>query len=297
MGQRVVSMEARLGVAILLQDPKTSVTDLARELGVSRQFIYNVKARFEEGGIEGLVPLSRAPLVVANRIPRPVERRIIELREELVPENGPGMIWYHLCREALRPLPRESTVWRVLRRHGLIEDQPEKRPKSAIHRFQYDNPNDCWQFDATTWPGSEFGFEIMSCLDDCSRQLMACRAVASATTEAAWELFCTASQAYGLPVMALSDNGLAFSGKLRGFEVAFERNLRELGVRAVTSRPYHPQTCGKIERFHQTLKKWLRAQHWVWADLEAFQCALDRFREFYNERRPHRALGGHTPGE
>ena len=126
---------------------------------------------------------------------------------------------------------------------------------------------------------------------------MACRAVASATTEAAWELFCTASQAYGLPVMALSDNGLAFSGKLRGFEVAFERNLRELGVRAVTSRPYHPQTCGKIERFHQTLKKWLRAQHWVWADLEAFQCALDRFREFYNERRPHRALGGHTPGE
>ena len=89
-------------------------------------------------------------------------------------------------------------------------------------------------------------------------------------------------------------NGLAFTGKFRGFEVAFETNLRALGITPITSRPYHPQTCGKVERFQQTLKRWLRAKHPA-RTLNELQHQLDHFVEIYNHRRPHRSLAGSVP--
>jgi hypothetical protein len=99
-----------------------------------------------------------------------------------------------------------------------------------------------------------------------------------------------------MPTGLLSDNGLAFTGRLQGYEVAFEIKLRAAGVRAITSRPYHPQTCGKVERFQQTLKRWLAARRLA-PDLAGLQAQLDAFVAYYNHQRPHRAIGRITPAE
>ncbi len=101
---------------------------------------------------------------------------------------------------------------------------------------------------------------------------------------------------WGVPLGQLTDNGLNFSGRLRGFEVRFEIELRATGVVAKTSRPYHPQTCGKVERFQQTLKKWLRRRRLA-ADLAELQAQLDTFVAYYNHQRPHRGIGRRTPAE
>jgi len=119
---------------------------------------------------------------------------------------------------------------------------------------------------------------------------------AEATTEATWDAFSEASAVWGVPLGQLSDNGLNFSGRLRGFEVYFETQLRAIGVVAKTSRPYHPQTCGKVERFQQTMKKWLRRQRLA-RNLAELQTQLDAFVDYYNHHRPHRAIGRRTPIE
>jgi hypothetical protein len=138
--------------------------------------------------------------------------------------------------------------------------------------------------------------EILTFLDDHSRLVVGCRAVPTATCDNTWETFCSAVDRWGLPSGHLSDNATNFSGRLRGFEVAFEANLRAAGVRPITSRPYHPQTCGKVERFHQTLKRWLRARPLA-ADLDALQAQLEEFVAYYNTQRPHRGIGRVTPLE
>jgi Integrase core domain len=125
---------------------------------------------------------------------------------------------------------------------------------------------------------------------------MRSRAVLEATGVEAWATFEQAAQRFGLPAGVLSDNGLCFSGKLRGFEVLFEANLRDLGIRPFNGRPYHPQTTGKVERFQQTLKKWLRQQPLA-ADLAELQAQLDKFCHIYNHERPHQGIGGITPIE
>ena len=124
--------------------------------------------------------------------------------------------------------------------------------------------------------------------------LIRSRAIAEATTGEAWTTFCQGSQQWGLPAGVLSDNGLCFSGKLRGFEVLFEANLRDAGIRPMTGRPFHPQTTGKVERVQQTLKKWLRRQPLA-RSLTELQGQLDEFTQIYNYERPHQGIGRHTP--
>lgn len=135
---------------------------------------------------------------------------------------------------------------------------------------------------------------VFNVIDDHSRLLIRSRAVLEATSVEAWKTFSQGAELWGLPVGMLSDNGLCFSGKLRGFEVHFEHQLRDAGVRPITGRPYHPQTTGKVERFQQTLKKRLRRQRLA-ADLDDLQCQLDEFAELYNHQRPHQGIGGATP--
>ena len=105
-----------------------------------------------------------------------------------------------------------------------------------------------------------------------------------------------AASRYGLPRQVLSDNGLCFTGRLHGTEVMFETSLDELGVEMINSAPYHPQTLGKLERFHRTLKEWLQDEGPPF-DLEHLQELLDGFRFHYNRRRPHQGIGDQTPAE
>ncbi len=197
-------------------------------------------------------------------------------------------------------MPSVATVHRILVRRGFVLPQPEKRPKSSWRRFEAPAPNEWWQIDSIDWVIATGLVKVFNIVDDHSRVACRSRVGAEATSEEAWTTFCEAAQRWGLPAGVLSDNGLCFSGKLRGFEVLFEAKLRDAGIRPITGRPYHPQTTGKVERFQQTLKRWLRRQdhrRGLARDLAELQARLDEFCRYYNEQRPHQGIGRVTPLE
>jgi transposase InsO family protein len=211
-------------------------------------------------------------------------------------DAGAHTIAYHLSRRH-GVTPSVATIWRILQRRGFVTPQPQKRPRSSFIRFCADQPNERWQADITHWRlrgGREV--EILNVIDDHSRFLVAscARAVFKAVDVVA--VFREGAAAEGLPASLLTDNGAVFTAGPRRGTCAIELETAALGIRYVHSSPYHPQTCGKIERFHQTLKRWLAKQSTARSVAE-LQAALDRFRTYYNTVRPHRALGRRTPAE
>lgn len=279
---------------------KPNVRALCRQLGIAPKTFYKWANRYRREGLAGLEELSRRPHRSPTVVSPVMEDVIVELRKTKLAageDAGAASIRYQLCRDGTVRPPSEATIWRVMVRRGLVTPEPRKRPNRATRRFQAAEPNELWQIDATEWhlaDGSRV--EIVNLIDDHSRLCPASMAVITTTSEAAWAAFSCAVDRFGLPSGCLSDNGLAFSGKLRGYEVFFETQLRAAGVDPITSRPYHPQTCGKVERFQQTLKKWLRARPRA-ATLDELQAQLETFRSYYNRRRPHRALAMATPWE
>jgi transposase InsO family protein len=295
---KTVPMDKRLLAITASQLAGVTVSGLCAELGISRKTFYEWRKRYDKEGQVGLEPRSRRPLASPHQTPTEVEQHIVRLREQLPLDNGALAIFYHMRRAGFTPLPSVRTIHRVLVRAGLVEPQPKKRPRSSWLRFEYDAPNACWQIDATQWElrGGRIAW-IMDLLDDHSRYMPAADAVAGDTLTAAWDAFCHAAQEIGPPAKVLSDNGLCFSGGSNADGGGtFTRNLAALGIAKANSRPYHPQTCGKLERAHQTLKKWLRKQPLA-RSLPELQRQLDEFRTYYNHHRPHRALGGATPAE
>ena len=191
-----------------------------------------------------------------------------------------------------------STIWRILSRRGFVRPQPQKRPRSSWQRFCADQPNERWQADITHWrlaDGTEVA--ILNIVDDHSRLCLVSDARPNTTGPDVVASFRKAFAQWGIPAKVLTDNGAVFTAKQRGEgRVALEVELGVLGVRFDQSRPYHPQTCGKVERFHQTQKKWLAAQPPA-ATIRALERQLDRFADYYNNVRPHRALGRRTPAQ
>lgn len=287
-------METRLAMVVAGQCAAVSVTALCAELGISRQTYYRLRGRYRAEGPQGLVPRSRRPLRSPGAVDPVLELEIIRLRTDWPEPRGAASIADELHRAGVA-CPAVSTIHRVLVRNGLVAPQPQKRPRASFTRFVYPDPNGCWQIDATRWAlADDTEVWIMDVLDDHSRLAVAALACPGPTTAAAQAAVHAAGQLWGLPTRILSDNGSCFGGPARTGD--FVTGLALLGVAVIHARPYHPQTCGKIERFHQTLKRWLRAQPRA-GDLTALQAQLDRFVEFYNHTRPHRALGGATPAE
>lgn len=282
---------------------RVNVAKVCRETGIARKTFYKYVARVRAEGTDGFTPRSRRPHTSPGATPMEVEDAVVERRKELVDaglDHGATTIQWHLGRdpEFKGRVPSTATVHRILVRRGFVTPQPEKRPKSSWRRFEAPAPNEWWQADFTEWTIATGLVKIFNFLDDHSRVACRSRAVTEATTDEAWTTFCQAAQHWGLPAGVLSDNGLCFSGKLRGFEVVFEAKLRDAGVRPITSRPFHPQTCGKVERFQQTLKRWLRRQdqrRGLARDLTELQDRLDEFCAYYNHQRPHQGIGRVTP--
>lgn len=292
-------MDVRLRAAIASAD--VNVAAFCREHGISRETFYVWRRRYRDEGLDGLEPRARAPKTSPQRISAEAADAIVKLRKELDDlgvDHGPGTIQWHLGRLPDRswPVPSEATIWRVLVRRGFVVPEPRKRPKASFRRFEATAPNELWQADCIDWTVATGVVKILSFLDDHSRVALRVKALPEATSEATWLTFCDAAEKWGVPLGQLSDNGLNFSGRLRGFEVQFERELRAIGVVPKTSRPFHPQTCGKVERFQQTLKKWLRRQP-LSRTLAELQAQLDAFVDYYNHQRPHRGIGRVTPTE
>jgi len=271
-----------------------NVVEFCREQGIARSTFYRWRARYRDGGLAGLEERSRRPLSAAPLMGSDVEDRIVQLRKQLT-DAGPASIHDYLVLEGWELVPSVSSIWRGLHRRGFITAQPNKRPRSSFKSFVYDRPNECWQIDDTQWQLADGTVVfIVEIIDDHSRVCVASHAVESPTTQAAWAVFTDAAGRWGLPQMVLSDNGTAYNMSRRGTTVAFEANLRTLGINPVASTPRHPQTCGKVERFHQTTKKWLRTKPKA-ATVEELNSQLAVFVDFYNNKRPHRSLDGNTP--
>jgi transposase InsO family protein len=301
MAGKVTSMSVRLtaAVAAVVEGREVNISAVCRAEEISRKTFYKWVHRYRVEGLAGLGDRSRRPHHSPGQVPGEVEDEIVRRRKELRDgglDHGATTIWWHLGHDPAWQdrVPSPATIHRVLVRRGVVVPEPRKRPRRSWRRFEAPAPNEWWQVDATDWMIATGLVQIISFLDDHSRLLAGSRAVTVATTDAAWTTFGEAAAWWGLPAGMLSDNGLVFSGKLHGVEVAFEARLRDVGVRPFTGRPYHPQTTGKIERFHQTLKRWLRRQP-VAADLAELQAQLDTFARIYNYQRPHQALGRATP--
>lgn len=232
----------------------------------------------------------------SQRTPEAVREQIIELRTEPTGRGldaGPVTIAWHLER-AGRRAPSTSTI---LHGAGLIVPEPCKRPRSSYIRFEAAHPNKLWQSDFTHWRlADEREIEIINWLDDHSRYLLACQAVGRVSGDDAVSTFLAAVEGHGPPAATLTDNGSVYTARFTGGKNAFEYVLAYLGVRQKNGAPGHPQTQGKIERFHQTLKRWLERQPRA-TTLDELQAQLDRFRTDYNDHRPHRATGRTTPFE
>lgn len=278
-------------------------------LGISRQTFYKYLRRFRAEGVEGFYPRSRRPLVSPGRVSAVVEDAVVRGRKELDEagwDAGAEQIGFWLAEpghwpdDAVRAgerVPSRATINRVLQRRGQVVRVPQRRPRRSTRRFEAGQPNSVWQLDGFSHRlGDGTGVVILQLSDDCSRLDLALRAVSSENAIDAWATVVWASSRYGLPARLLSDNGTAFSGARRGWVSALETNLRALGVIPITSSIAHPQTCGKNERAHATVQKWLRRQRAA-ATLAELQDQLDTYRERYNHRRRKTHLNGMTPAQ
>jgi transposase InsO family protein len=274
-----------------------SPTELARSHPISRSWLFRLLARYKEGGYEALKPRSRRPKSCPSRTAPEIQQAIVDLRRELIDSGldaGAQTIAHHLKLRFVTA-PSRPTIWRILKSHGLIEPQPHKRPKSSWIRFQAELPNEMWPADATHWQLADTSdVEILNLIDDHSRFSLASVAFRTVKAPDVLETFCSAAESYGYPAKFLSDNAAVFSGSPRRGRVVLESELDRLGIESKHSTPYHPQTCGKVERFHQTLKRYLQRQAPA-ENLAHLQLQLDTFRLYYNQQRPHRSVDGRTP--
>ena len=269
----------------------------ALRFGMSRRHVHRLLLAYRAGGLEALEPKSRRPRSNPRALTPELRNGIIRLRTELLAQGldaGAASIAWHLG-EAKLYVPALSTIWRILKAEGLVTPQPKKRPKAYITRFEAVQPNETWQSDFTHWrlaDGSDV--EIINWLDDHSRLLLHCSVFKAITGKIVTDSFNECRSQYGTPFSTLTDNGIVYTGRFVKGKNGFEYLLSELDIVQKNGSPGHPQTQGKIERFHQTLKKWLSEQEAA-KDLKELQRQLDEFRIIYNTKRPHKALEMRTP--
>lgn len=273
---------------------------VADDYGVSRRWVITLVQRYLAEGPEGLKPRSRRPHHSPTRTPREVEDEVVRLRKDLDKgghEAGADTIRSLLLREH-GTAPATSTIWRILTDRGFVTPQPHKRPKSSYQRFSYEQPNELWQTDLTHWALADgTDAEIGNWLDDHSRYCLDSRARRVHKAPDIDLHYRRIADQHGDPAGVLTDNGAVYTGRFRrGGRVILEVTLNARGVRLIHSRGYHPQTCGKVERFHQTLKKHLATQPRA-TTIAQLQHQLDAFRDYYNNHRPHRSLQRRTPAE
>lgn len=278
-----------------------SVTEVSASYGVSRSWIYELLARHRAEGETAFEPRSRRPRSSPTATPQSTVDLIITLRKQLVDaglDAGPETLAWHLLHHHDITVS-VSTIARILTRQNLVEPQPKKRPKSSYVRFAAEQPNETWQSDFTHYrltradggPGQDT--EIITWLDDHARYALHVSAHPRITGRIVADTFTETAGQHGYPASVLTDNGLVYTTRFaggRGGRNGLESELQRLDIVQKNSRPNHPTTCGKVERFQQTLKKWLTAQPIQPTTLTELQQLIDSFVTAYNQHRPHRSL-------
>jgi transposase InsO family protein len=273
-----------------------SQSEVARTYDVSQGWISRLMARYRAEGEAAFEPRSRAPKTSPAATPPQTVELVLRLRKQLSDaglDAGSDTIGWHLVHHHGTTVSR-ATINRILVRAGTVTPDPSKRPKSSYLRFEADQPNETWQSDFTHYrltDGSDV--EILTWLDDCSRYALSVTAHARVSGPVVLATFRDAVATHGIPASTLTDNGMVFTTRFsggRGGRNHLEHELRELHVTQKNGQPNHPQTQGKVERFQQTLKKWLRAQPNQPRTLAELQALIEVFSALYNNQRPHRSL-------
>jgi transposase InsO family protein len=291
----VVEQRYRAVLAVLAGE---SVTPVAAQVGVSRQTLHKWLGRYGEDCLGGLMDRSKPPRSSPWQSPPEVETAVCELRREH-PRWGPRRLAHELGRTGTEPVPSRMTVYRILVRHGLIEPAKRGRQRQDYKRWERDAPMALWQLDIVGGLFLADGTEVkvVTGVDDHSRYCVIAHATLRATGRAVCLAFAGALERYGVPDEVLTDNGKQFTARFgRGGEVLFDRICRDNGIVHRLTRPASPTTTGKVERFHQTLRRDLLADDDPFGSVEDVQASLDRWVDGdYNIRRPHQALDMASP--
>jgi transposase InsO family protein len=282
-----------------------SQSEAARTYGVSQGWISRLMTRYAAEGKAAFEARSRAPRTHPTATALTTVEVVLQLRKHLDEaglDAGADTITWHLQHTHHTVLSR-ATINRILVRAGRVTPEPAKRPKSSYIRFEAEQPNETWQSDFTHYrltqpdgrPGADT--EIITWLDDHSRYALHLSAHPRITGHVVLHTFRETVATYGIPASTLTDNGMVYTVRFaggRGGRTHLETELRRLNIVQKNSRPNHPTTCGKVERFQQTLKKWLRAQPQQPRTISQLQALLDTFTDQYNHARPHRSLPHRT---
>jgi transposase InsO family protein len=265
--------------------PDANVSELCRRFAISRKTGYKWLAR------ESLEDLPRRPQSSPRRTPAEVEAKVLELRQRR-PAWGGRKIARVLQREGVQLAP--STVTSVLHRHGCISQQASEAATPWL-RFEHEAPNSLWQIDFK----GHFATAAQRChpltvLDDHSRFSVVLQALGDEKRDSVQPVLQQAFERFGLPDRINADNGTPWGTQGRDGLTGLAVWMIRLGIRVSYSRPLHPQTNGKEERFHRTLNTEVLAMH-SFRDLPDAQHHFTRWRHVYNFERPHEALRLETP--
>jgi transposase InsO family protein len=291
----VVEQRYRAVLAVLAG---ASVTEVACEVGVARQTLSGWVSRYRESGLAGLVDRSRRPHSSPSQMSARVEVLVCELRRQH-PRWGPVRLAHEAGLRGVDPPPSRMGVYRALVRHGLIEPGAGRR-KKVYRRWQREAPMELWQMDIVGGMFLADGREVkvVTGVDDHSRFCVIAKAVVRATGRAVCLAFVEALRAFGAPGEVLTDNGKQFTARFgHGGEVLFDRICRDNAIVHRLTQPRSPTTTGKVERFHQSLRRELLDDAGPFEDLAAFQAALDVWVAHYNTTRPHQSLDMAVPAD
>jgi transposase InsO family protein len=291
-------MEQRYEAVRAVQDG-WKVTEVAERLGVSRQTVHRWIVRYEQGGLPALADRSHRPEACSHQIAAELEAIICEVRRQH-PGWGPRRIRHHLARNGIEPVPGRSSIYRCLKRHNLIELRRRRKRRDEFRRWERDRPMQLWQMDVMGGVGLDDGRElsVVTGIDDHSRFCVAAGLLTKATSRAICAVLVASLGRYGIPDEILTDNGKVFTGRFgpQPVEVLFDRICRENGIYHRHTAIKSPTTTGKIERFHQSVRKEFLADR-TFSSLESAQRELDAWVEDYNTNRPHQALDMACPAE
>lgn len=286
------AMSLRLEFVTLAQAEDANVRRLCRRFGISPQTGYKWLSRFIDQGVEGLRDRTRRPQSSPRQTSAELEREVLAVREAH-PSWGGRKIRARLLQQGVEEVPAASTITTILHRQGRVDPQSSLQHQ-AWQRFEADAPNDLWQIDFK----GHFALPQGAChpltvLDDHSRfslGLQACRNEQTATVQ---DCLTRIFRRYGLPEKILQDNGSPWGHDEHGYTPLTVWMIR-LGISPRHSRPRHPQTLGKDERFHRTLKAELLSYQ-RFTDFADCQSHFEAWRQVYNFERPHQALGLQVP--
>jgi transposase InsO family protein len=267
-----------------------------REFDITRKTGYKWWNRYQDDGLDGLTDRSRRPKTSPNKTPEETEQRILEVRESKKGDWGGRKIRRYLLENGWtkEDVPAASTITTILHRHDEI-DEEESQKRGAYQRFEADDPNNRWQMDFKGHFPIEGGrCHPLTVLDDCSRFSVGLKSCLNERRETVQGHLEGMFRTYGLPEEMLTDNGKPWGHDVQHRHTKLTVWMMELGIKIRHSRPCHPETMGKDERFHRTFKDAVQTQC-EGRIIEECQPIFDDWRDEYNTERPHEALDMDVP--